>query len=120
MNDRTRAVPQWVWVVASIVLIGGLALVTCAVGVGVLAPRAARTRAAKSADPVAASDDDFVMVHADRTQAPDDIFAAAAVSAAARSCAVRLCDRDVVRACKKLNASLSDPRMKDAFRARTS
>lgn len=121
MNDRARAVPQWVWVVASLALIAGLALATCAVGASVLAPRGGRTsaRGSPSADPVplAASDDDFVMVNADRTQAPADIFAAAAVTATARSLrpfvytTARWC-----APCKKLNESLSDPRMKDAFK----
>jgi thiol-disulfide isomerase/thioredoxin len=122
MNEPARPVPQWVWVVASIALIGGLALATCAVGVGVLAPRVSKTGAARgsgSADPVplSASDDDFVMVTADRTQAPADIFAAAAVSAAARSLKPFVYATATWCApCKKLNASLSDPRMKDAFK----
>jgi hypothetical protein len=128
MNDRARAVPQWVWVVISIALIGGLAVATLASGVGVLAPRmpkASKTSAAasgasagSSADPLPATgEDDFVIVHADRSQAPSDIFAAAAVTAAARGM------KPFVYAtatwcgpCAKLNASMSDPRMKDAFR----
>lgn len=122
MNDRTRAMPPWVWVVASIALIGGLALVTCAVGVGVLAPRGGRSSdgaGSASAGPVtvAASDDDFVMVSADSAQPPADIFAAAAVTATARSltpfvyATAKWC-----APCKKLNASIEDPRMKDAFK----
>jgi hypothetical protein len=121
MTQPARGVPQWVWVVASIALIGGLAVTTCAVGVGVLAPRIAKTDGAtpKPADGarVTASDDEFVMMHADRTQAPADIFAAAAVTATARGlkpfvyATATWCEP-----CKKLNASLSDPRMKDAFK----
>jgi thiol-disulfide isomerase/thioredoxin len=122
MTNRARPMPQWVWVVASIALIGGLALVTCAVGVGVLAPRGGRASngaGSASAGPVtvAANDDDFVMVTADHTQPPEDIFAAAAVTASARSlkpfvyATAKWC-----APCKKLNASLADPRMKDAFK----
>lgn len=122
MNAPARPVPQWVWVVASIALIGGLAVATCAVGVGVLAPRIARSDAGPSTSPssnvsVTASDDDFVMVHADRTQPPSDVFAAAAVGASARSlkpfvyATARWC-----APCRKLNESLRDPRMKDAFK----
>lgn len=120
MTERARAVPQWVWVVASIALIGGLALVTCAVGVGVLAPRgrsAARGSASADPTPVPTSDDDFVLVNADRAQAPADIFAAAAVTATARSlkpfvyATAKWCVP-----CKKLNESLGDPRMKEAFK----
>lgn len=123
MSEDARPVPQWVWVVASIALIGGLALATCAIGVGVLAPRGAKSAGAGAASaspdppPVPASDDDFVMVNADRSQAPADIFAAAAVTAAARSlkpfvyATAKWC-----APCKKLNASLDDPRMKDAFK----
>jgi thiol-disulfide isomerase/thioredoxin len=122
MSDRARPVPQWVWVVASIALIGGLALATCAVGVGLLAPRGSRSiasGASASPDPmpVPANDDDFVMVNADRSQAPVDIFAAAAVTATARSLkpfvytTAKWC-----APCKRLDASLSDPRMKDAFK----
>jgi hypothetical protein len=121
MSDRARSMPPWVWVVASIALIGGLALVTCAVGVGVLAPRGRRgggpTSASVDPAPVAASDDDFVMVSADGAQAPADIFAAAAVTAAARGlkpfvyATAKWC-----APCEKLNASIDDPRMKDAFK----
>lgn len=127
MNERAPAsVPQWVWVVASIALIGGLAVATLAIGVGLLAPRGpkisdgapvASGAAADPLPPVPASDDDFVMVNADRSQAPADIFAAAAVTATARSlkpfvyATAKWC-----APCKKLNASLGDPRMKDAFK----
>lgn len=120
-NEPRRPVPQWVWVVASIALIGGLAVVTLAIGVGVLAPRLAKESGAtaKSADPatVTANDDDFVMVHADASQAPSDIFAAAAVTATARSLKPFVyATASWCEPCKKLNASLSDPRMKDAFK----
>jgi thiol-disulfide isomerase/thioredoxin len=122
MNEPARPVPPWVWVVASIALIGGLALATCAVGVGVLAPRASKMgagRASASADPVplSANEDDFVMVVADRTQAPADIFAAAAVTATARNLKPFVyATASWCAPCKKLNASLGDPRMKDAFK----
>lgn len=121
MTDRTRPVPPWIWVVASIALAFGLALVTCAVGVGVLAPRGTKSGALASASaepaPLHASEDDFVMVSADRTQAPADIFAAAAVTATARSlkpfvyATAKWC-----APCKKLNDSLGDPRMREAFK----
>lgn len=120
MNDpaRRRPLPQWVAVVVSIVLIAGLAMVTCAVGVGVLAPRAAKeTNGSASAQPVAASTDDFVMVVADKTQAPSDVFAAAAVTASARGLRpFAYATASWCEPCKKLAASLSDPRMKDAFK----
>ena len=123
MSERSRPVPQWVWVVVSIALIGGLAVTTCAVGVGVLAPRGAKKTSAlstsSSADPVpvAASEDDFVMVNADRSQAPADIFAAASVTAMARGLKPFLyTSAKWCAPCKKLDASLSDARMKDAFR----
>lgn len=124
MNERARPVPQWVWVVASIALIGGLAVVTLAVGVGVLAPRGTKSAsggasASASPDPIplAASDDDFVMVNAERSQSPADICAAAAVTATARNlkpfvyATAKWC-----APCKKLNASLGDPRMRAAFK----
>lgn len=120
MTEPARSIPQWVWVVASIALIGGLALVTCAVGVGILAPRGHAGGAARSdssAPPLAVSDDDFVMVRADRTQAPADVFAAAAVSATARGLKPFVYATAAWCApCEKLDASLDDPRMKDAFK----
>lgn len=121
MNQRTRPVPQWVWVVASFALIAGLALATCAVGVGVLAPRGPKSvaKAGSSADavPIHASDDDFVMMTADRSQQPGDIFAAAAVTATARGLKPFVyATASWCAPCQKLNASLGDPRMKDAFK----
>lgn len=118
-----RPVPPWVWVVVSIALIGGLAVTTCAIGVGVLAPRGGKTTghpaSSSSSDPVpvAASEDDFVMVRADRSQAPADIFAAASVTAMARGLKPFLyTSAKWCAPCKKLDASLADARMKDAFK----
>ena len=57
------------------------------------------------------------MVNADRSQAPADIFAAAAVTATARSLKPFVYATATWCApCKKLNASLGDPKMKDAFK----
>lgn len=111
-------VPPWVWVVVSVLVMGLLGAGGCLIGVGILASRGAGAKPATSSSPVTTSSEgDFVMVEADRTQAPEDVFRAAAVTASARGLTPFVyATASWCEPCKQLNRSMSDARMKDAFK----
>lgn len=109
-------VPAWVWVVVSIFVMGMLGAGGCLIGIGVLTSRGGGARAVSSSSPVT-STDDFVIVEADRTQQPEDVFRAAVVTASARGLTPFVyATASWCQPCQKLNRSMSDARMKDAFK----
>jgi thiol:disulfide interchange protein len=110
-----KGVPPWVFVVVSVAAIAVVGFGGCVVAVAVLARRPHASPA--SSAPVAVSSDDFVIVVADKTQAPADVFRAAAVSAAARNLKPFVyATASWCAPCQKLNKSMGDPRMRDAFK----
>ncbi len=120
MSGDKKGVPPWVWVLVSVLAMGLVAIGGLVLGVGLLARRGGagtEGAAASSASPLPVSTDDFVIVEADPTQPPEDVFRAAAVTASARGLAPFVyASATWCEPCRKLDRSMGDARMRDAFK----